>query len=418
MIFYTNFGQLHFTLLTRKMIENHWKNFQFVLKCLCLLVVVLCRGGVKSFSEWFFVLIWLKMQRFTYNEYADMHLVYGRAECNGRRAAGLYRAQFPGRHVPHHSTFSQVDRRLRESGKFKPKKEASGAPRTVRTVDFTDRVLEEFANRPRTSTRLVASELNTTQSSVWRVMKELGQHPFHIQKVQSLQPEDYAPRLEFAEWYLDRQRRSPAFASNILWTDEACFARDGFFNVHNSHIWSDENPHAVEQVRSQWQFSVNVWAGLVSNYVIGPYLLPARLTGEAYATFIEDVLPELLEDVPYDIRQNMLFMHDGAPPHFSRVAREYLNANFPGRWIGRLGPIAWPPRSPDMTPLDFFVWGHVKSLVYETPVNNVEELVARIILAFDDIREHPAMFPKIRRSTVKRYNLCVNHGGRHFENYL
>jgi hypothetical protein len=31
-----------------------------------------------------------------------------------------------------------------------------------------------------------------------------------------------------------------------------------------------------------------------------------------------------------------------------------LDVKFPGRWIGRGGPIAWPPRSPDLTPLDIF----------------------------------------------------------------
>ena len=39
-----------------------------------------------------------------------------------------------------------------------------------------------------------------------------------------------------------------------------------------------------------------------------------------------------------------------------------------GRWIGRAGPISWPERSPDMTPLDFYFWGHLKSVVYETTV--------------------------------------------------
>ncbi|EFN79901.1 hypothetical protein EAI_14953, partial [Harpegnathos saltator] len=44
----------------------------------------------------------------------------------------------------------------------------------------------------------------------------------------------------------------------------------------------------------------------------------------------------------------MCFMHDGAPAHFSRIAREYLNNNYINRWIGRGGPIAWPARSPDL----------------------------------------------------------------------
>ena len=47
-------------------------------------------------------------------------------------------------------------------------------------------------------------------------------------------------------------------------------------------------------------------------------------------------------------------MHDGAPTHFSRVVREYLNVRLREKWIGRGGPIQWPARSLDLNPLDFF----------------------------------------------------------------
>ncbi|CAF3237474.1 unnamed protein product [Rotaria sp. Silwood2] len=38
------------------------------------------------------------------------------------------------------------------------------------------------------------------------------------------------------------------------------------------------------------------------------------------------------------------YQHDGAPAHYSRIAREYLDEMFPDRWMGRRGPIEWPPR--------------------------------------------------------------------------
>jgi hypothetical protein len=39
--------------------------------------------------------------------------------------------------------------------------------------------------------------------------------------------------------------------------------------------------------------------------------------------------------------------------HYGEDVQQWLNATNPGRWIGRGGPIAWPPRSPDLTPMDF-----------------------------------------------------------------
>jgi len=49
----------------------------------------------------------------------------------------------------------------------------------------------------------------------------------------------------------------------------------------------------------------------------------------------------------------IIFQQDGAPPHGSSHVHPFLDATFPNRWIGTDGPKPWPPRSPDITPLDF-----------------------------------------------------------------
>jgi hypothetical protein len=72
-----------------------------------------------------------------------------------------------------------------------------------------------------------------------------------------------------------------------------------------------------------------------------------RVSGHA-PTFL---IPQLDEE---DQERRIHFQQDGATPHYLEEVREYLNTGFPGRWIGRAVPIAWPPRFPDFTPLDFF----------------------------------------------------------------
>lgn len=114
---------------------------------------------------------------------------------------------------------------------------------------------------PSISSRAIASEVGVSQSSALRTMQDDDLHPYHIMKVQKLSPEDYEPRLNFSRWYLDSVNADPLFENRILWTDEATFSQDGKYNIHNSHIWAHENPHAVQAVRSQWRFSVNIWAG-------------------------------------------------------------------------------------------------------------------------------------------------------------
>ena len=54
---------------------------------------------------------------------------------------------------------------------------------------------------------------------------------------------------------------------------------------------------------------------------------------------------------------------------------------YANRWIGRGAPVAWPPPSPCLTPLDFFLWGRVEELVCATPVESEEDREARIVAA-------------------------------------
>jgi hypothetical protein len=55
-----------------------------------------------------------------------------------------------------------------------------------------------------------------------------------------------------------------------------------------------------------------------------------------------------------------------------------LGITWTERWIGRSGPIAWPPRSPDLTPLDFFLWGYVKNIAYQAKINDRQHQKAHI----------------------------------------
>ncbi|GFV11544.1 transposase [Trichonephila clavipes] len=62
--------------------------------------------------------------------------------------------------------------------------------------------------------------------------------------------------------------------------------------------------------------------------------------------------------------QGLWFQQDGATCHTARATIDLLKDTFGDRLISRFGPMNWPPRSCDLTPLDYFLWGYVKSLVY------------------------------------------------------
>ncbi|GFU28587.1 uncharacterized protein TNCV_467961 [Trichonephila clavipes] len=131
------------------------------------------------------------------------------------------------------------------------------------------------------------------------------------------------------------------FEASVLFTDEASFSREGIFNTHNSHSWAAANPHVTRTRAAQDRFLVNVWADILGDHLIGPYILPGHLTGPRYLIFLEQVLPKLLDraHVTAATRTSMWFQQDGAPAHFSISVRNHLDAVCGERWIGRGGPV-------------------------------------------------------------------------------
>ncbi|XP_066600978.1 uncharacterized protein [Prorops nasuta] len=213
--------------------------------------------------------------------------------------------------------------------------------------------------------------------------------------------------------FLAQCRRNSQFPDRILWTDESTFTPNGVFNSKNYVHWATENPRAVRVGAFQFRWTINVWAGLIGDRVIGPFFLPPRLNGEKYLQFVEEQLPQLLEDVPLFVRESMIFQHDGAPAHFHRNVRTILDARFPDRWMGRGGPITWPALSPELTPLDFFLWGHIKRLVEKWRESSESEVRDAIAAAFQTLT--PDMVHRATRDIVRRAELCLQSRGRHFE---
>ncbi|KAJ8895721.1 hypothetical protein PR048_001058 [Dryococelus australis] len=91
-------------------------------------------------------------------------------------------------------------------------------------------------------------------------------------------------------------------------------------------------------------------------------------------------------------------------------------SRFDQQWIGRGGPIAWPARSPDLTSVDYFLWGHMKGLIYQTSVESEKELLAPIIAAAD--LGLPGIGGRVCQNIVRRYRVCVDVTGRHIKPFF
>ena len=102
--------------------------------------------------------------------------------------------------------------------------------------------------------------------------------------------------------------------------------------------------------------------------------------------------------------EELYFQQDGATSHTAIVTINLLKDTFGERLISRNGPINWPPRSCDLTPPDFFLWGYVKSLVYADKPETLDDLEANIERVIGDI--NPQILEKVAENLVSRKR-CV-----------
>jgi hypothetical protein len=87
------------------------------------------------------------------------------------------------------------------------------------------------------------------------------------------------------------------------------------FNVHNSHLWTPDNSHAI----CERGYQNSVWTVTARDIVVGPYLLSDMLAAQRYHDFLATVLPGLLEDVPLTVRQCLRFQENGASAHYGKT---------------------------------------------------------------------------------------------------
>ncbi|GFV88598.1 phospholipid-transporting ATPase IA [Trichonephila clavipes] len=141
---------------------------------------------------------------------------------------------------------------------------------------------------------------------------------------------------------------------------------------------------------------LTVWCALWAGGIIGPYFFKndeghnVTVNGDRYRAMITNFfIPELNN---HDV-QELWFQQDGATCHTARATIDLLKDTFGDRLISRFGPVNWPPRSCDLTPLDYFLWVYVKSLIYADKPQTLDHLEDNIHRVIADIR--PQMLEKV-----------------------
>ncbi len=331
-----------------------------------------------------------------------------------------FEQKFPGERPPCRKSVTNLMEKFRETGSVNDK--VRHRRKTVKTAENAELVKAFVQQNPHVSTRkgpaLMARDLNVEMSrrSFQQILNETGHRPYKLREFQQLKPADYQSRLEFAHFMLEKLRVQPDFLDWFMYTDECIISMNPINNTFNMRYWATENPHyyAESQLHSP-QF--HVWGGIWLGGVIGPHVFEGTVTAAKYLQMMEEyVMPELRRLFSPEDMAKLVWMHDGAAPHRAHVVKAYFDQNFTD-WLGYNGTFKWPPRSPDATPCDYFMWNDIREGVVKRSPQNPDQLRLAIIRSFEDLNANPLRCEKALLSVRTRCESLVTHAGGHIEPY-
>jgi hypothetical protein len=77
-----------------------------------------------------------------------------------------------------------------------------GGSRSRRVLDLKPEILQAVEKEPNVSCRRLALRMGVSSFTIWRTLHEYRLHPYHLQRVQPLKPEDPPLRIAFCQWLL------------------------------------------------------------------------------------------------------------------------------------------------------------------------------------------------------------------------
>ena len=180
------------------------------------------------------------------------------------------------------------------------------------------------------------------------------------------------------QWKIDNE---PRWIENVWFSDETHFLLTGNVNSKNCVYWSSHPPDYVLE-RPLHSVTCIAWVAFNANGLIGPFWFQddegnaQSVTKERYVQVLEQFWNEL--GWRRINRQHMWFQQDGATPHTANLSLAWLQDRFGNRIISQRMAVEWAAHSPDLTPLDFFLWGHLKNNVYTTRPQTIYQLQQNI----------------------------------------
>lgn len=338
---------------------------------------------------------------------------------NVNQTLAEFSRRFPNRPAPKRSTVHKNVKKFSENGSVENlHKGRSGRRKSARTIRNIQLVQNAVLHNEKITCR--RNPLLISKTSFNRIMRlDLKYHPYKVHKRHQLQNRDYGRRLRFSRWFV-YCCRNPRFLANIVVGDEAAFAMNGEVSSQNVRCYAPLNhpPATANFDVSTDRRKLHLWGGICGNgTLLGPFFFQQNVNGQRYLDMLNNqALPQLALNFNININRNRLWwVQDGATAHRTVPVRRRLQQVFGHRVIALGHGIEWPPRSPDLTPCDFFLWGYLKQKVYTTPPTSIAQLRQRIIREMDALRQNPRMLRNAIRAMERRAAKCIQNNGGHVE---
>lgn len=356
-------------------------------------------------------------QQFTPEERTFIVLSYDETK-SSTETIQAFVGRFPNRNPPTRKTVLRNFKKYQKYGtSHNRNKGNSGRPRSARTQTNIDAVRRELQANPEASARR-NNIPQLTKSSFNRITKyDLKLHPFRMNIQHQLFPRDYQRRVDFCRWFV---ARPPRFHnSDLLIGDESTFRMDGKVNTWNARSYAPKK-HPPENFNFQRKFSdekVTVWAGIFGNgRIVGPYFFEGNVDKNSYLAMLDEfVVPNIRNQLGMGNNGRFTrgwWIQDAAPAHRAEEVVQRLRQLFGNRVIALGFEHEWPPRSCDLSPLDFFLWGYLKNQVYKTVPTSLDDLRERIRHEFA-VLKRTRMARRAVRAMRTRAEKCINLNGGH-----
>ncbi|XP_048513165.1 uncharacterized protein LOC125501418 [Athalia rosae] len=249
-----------------------------------------------------------------------------------------------------------IIQRFNQTGDINPTMKGMTQPKRHLSEDIKLAVCLKAQEDSQKPLSQIAEELNISKSSVSKIMKQAKNKTPRVKEPLpgQLQPMDHKKRLTFCNAMLDRIKVDRNLIHRICFTGECKL----IMNRQYIEVLTENNPEP------QCKCQLNFWLGVLDDRLIGPIFYDNDLDDNHYLQLLKTQIVPALRAIERN-GPAIWYQQDTRLALSTVPVRHYLDKEFPDRWMGKYGPIKWPMRSPDLSPLDYALWPNLKNMLHD-----------------------------------------------------